>query len=716
MKTTNRTFGKLLALALVVLFALTAVVPVLAEPVEQDNLQVVIHNNEGLPAMTENQFTVYQLFTGSPFKEGGIPEGDVSDAGEWGAENWNNYTLADIEWGASVVGEKDGVKYDHSEDLLKELQALTADADAWAFADGANVFAEVGTAEELARVLEAHKTNAFLQHFAKIVADKGGLEPIDGKCEVTSDKENPENDYLTFAFDKAGYYLFVEADKSEPDEQDATSEYILAVLGDQEINLKASVPTVDKDIVDSANTDKGDVAGVSDYVQFKLTGTLPKNYGDFDTYKYAFHDTLSNGLTLVGPDAEHPLVVRVYANKAAADADTDLKGGTVLESTNYSVVKDGLEDGCTLEVKFTDLKTLKNDGAEITVTKDSIFVVTYYAQVNENAVIGVAGNPNTVDLEFSNDPNHDGTGRTQEKKVYVYAFGLDLVKVASDKLDDGDDDNDGLPGAGFVLKNAAGNYAIFKDQYVLTVTTTVTEGAESTTTKTQTFYETKEAAEAAKTDAEKANSDTTTVEAVVDSIRRLTGWTSETSDPSTEEVTVLIGKYDEAKEAFDDAKKADREEGGTAYNALEEAKAALEAYLLESGETGEIPDVYGLDEGKYTLKEVITPDGYNTMDEFVFVIQAETDENGALVRVTYSAEGKPGIVYDNFGNDQIPNTAAKGVFSSGLLPDTLINQKAPFLPFTGGTGTMIFYILGAVLIAGAVTYLVIAAKRRKKAE
>lgn len=36
---------------------------------------------------------------------------------------------------------------------------------------------------------------------------------------------------------------------------------------------------------------------IGDIVPFELTGTLPSNYADYKTYKYVFHDTLSEGLT-----------------------------------------------------------------------------------------------------------------------------------------------------------------------------------------------------------------------------------------------------------------------------------------------------------------------------------------------------------------------------------------------------------------------------------
>ena len=261
----KHTFCRLFAIVLTLLLALTAAVSVLAEPegtVDQDNLEVIIHNNEGLPAMSAEQFKVYQLFTGSPAHEGGIPSEDSSAASEWEADQWNNWTLADVQWGASIKGEG----YDHSTELLKKLTSLTQEDDAWAYFEGVNAFEGVDTAAKLAEVLAAHKENDFLQKFADIVANIN-LKPIECPCAVSNVEEHPEKDSLTFTIPDTGYYLFVEVDPAGPDEQDATSEYILAVVGNQEINLKASVPTVDKDIVDGEHGEKGDVAGVGDYVQ-----------------------------------------------------------------------------------------------------------------------------------------------------------------------------------------------------------------------------------------------------------------------------------------------------------------------------------------------------------------------------------------------------------------------------------------------------------------
>ena len=707
MKTANRTFSRLLACALVFLLALTFAVPALAVPEKgPGNLKVTIRNNEGLPTMKTDQFNVYQLFVGNAKKE------DVAvGENEWDAFSWNNYTLADIQWGRSVK--------DNGNALLTALKGLQlADAE-WAFAypkgpdgsdlteeDKVNIFADVMTAAQLAEVLAQHSDNHFMQNFAKVALEKGGLDALKIVTELTEGQDGSEppkdddsKDTLTYTFTEPGYYLFAE-DASKHTEGDAVSEYMLAVVGEQDILLKASVPTVDKDIVEGITDKKGNAAGVGDYVQFKLTGTLPKNFDDFDVYEYIFHDTLSKGLEFVQYDLTHPLEVRIYESTEDADKNVTLGKDPLKDSDDYKVVTTGTEKTdpkCNLEVSFENLKTLVT---EPEITAQSAIVVTYWAKVTKDAVLLSSGNPNTVLLEYSNDPNNDGTGKTKEKRVYVYTFGLDLTKVDGGKKP--------LKGAGFLLKNEDGNYAIFENQWVLT--------AEDYSS--QTFYASKELAGAANGDG---------LGKVTGPVRRLAGWTTTDSEPTTASVDALVKDYQDKKKAFDRASYDDQKEpSGSAYVALQAAKSELTKYLLESGEDGAIPDVYGLDAGDYTLPEVIVPDGYNTpKEDFDLSITANIDENGLLKYVEYKhgeeavkkymetyagGDTDPAVPKDDTADNMIAH------FKTGLVQDNIENQKAPFLPFTGGIGTLIFYILGIALIAGAVTYLVIASKKRKKAE
>ena len=86
------------------------------------------------------------------------------------------------------------------------------------------------------------------------------------------------------------------------------------------------------------------------------------------------------------------------------------------------------------------------------INKDTQIVVEYTCTLNSNAVIGSNGNPNTVYLTYSNNPNHDGggeTGHTPKDTVIVFTY-----KVTANKVDES---NEALPGAAFTLyKNYKG--------------------------------------------------------------------------------------------------------------------------------------------------------------------------------------------------------------------------------------------------------------------
>ena len=203
------------------------------------------------------------------------------------------------------------------------------------------------------------------------------------------------------------------------------------------------------DWADSADHDKGDT------VPFKLTATVPANASNYGTYTMIFHDTMENGLTL-DPDS-----VEVYVYDTKNDADKNQNGTLVFKATQY---KDkGYESA---DVKLTP----KNDHEfELTLSNvltgadaadgNNAFVVYYEATLNENAVMGSAGNSNTAYLEFSNNPYTDGTGKTPEDKVKVFTYQLTINKV------DGDN-NAALKGAGFILykKDADDAYVAVGDE------------------------------------------------------------------------------------------------------------------------------------------------------------------------------------------------------------------------------------------------------------
>ena len=227
----------------------------------------------------------------------------------------------------------------------------------------------------------------------------------------------------------AGYYLVKDKDGSLTGDNDSYTEYIVKVVGNVTATPKSSVPTVEKKVADT-NDSTGVTSGwqdsadydIGDSVPFQLKATLADNVSSYTTYKVVFHDTLSKGLT--------------YNNDAKVHIDgTETNGFTVTATVNA----DGIT---TLTVSCDDVKAL---GAG----NSSVITVEYTAKLNENAVLGSAGNPNEVYLEYSNNPNkseegNNETGETPKDVVIVFTYKTIINKV--------DSENRPLTGAAFKLE------------------------------------------------------------------------------------------------------------------------------------------------------------------------------------------------------------------------------------------------------------------------
>ena len=233
-----------------------------------------------------------------------------------------------------------------------------------------------------------------------------------------------------------GYWLFVTSDL-DPTKPNTGTSPIFVVVGDAAVNVaeKTSVPTVEKKILDDSKVKGGDVTGETEWVDaadsqvgqgvnYKLTGTIADNYDSYDSYSYKFKDTLEKGLDYIDNS------LSVYALNG--DAYTEI------DSTSYNVTKPS-GSSRDLVVDFSKgengLKsaTAKNGGA-LTIDADTKIVVFYKAKLNSSAVIAGAnnkpnGNPNTVTLEYSNNPMSGGTGTSAPDTVVDYTYGLKINKV-----------------------------------------------------------------------------------------------------------------------------------------------------------------------------------------------------------------------------------------------------------------------------------------------
>ena len=315
------------------------------------------------------------------------------------AKEDNEGKLASIEWGTGV--NKDTIlgpiQSDETiGDLFKDCKTAT---------DVANVLANYADKPEVA--------NAFA---AVIDANKSGTGTI-----VTNGTEL-----------SAGYYLIVDTTDFAEGATDTVKNLSLLQLtqkGEFTIENKTDVPEVQKKVKDindsdaNSTTDWQDSADydIGDKIPFQLKGTVASDYDNYEKYYFAFHDDESEGLD-----------VDISSIEVFVDG-TKITGGFEIETT-------GLSDNCDFEIVFADLKSISS------VKAGSAITVEYQSTLNEKAEIGPKGNPNTVQLEYSNNSNSGGdgeTGKTPKDKVIVFTYELDVSKV--------DQENAPLKGAGFTL-------------------------------------------------------------------------------------------------------------------------------------------------------------------------------------------------------------------------------------------------------------------------
>ena len=245
-----------------------------------------------------------------------------------------------------------------------------------------------------------------------------------------------------------GYYLI--KDNGPVGDGEAYSLYVVQVVGPTTISPKVGTTTSEKkvdDKNDSNNTqdevtweDSADY-DIGDDVPFQLKATIAQDYDNYKVYKLTFHDKESAGLTF----KPETVVVKI--------------DGTTVDSSKYEVVTTSLTDGDTFEVRFADLKSTAAHAG-------SVITVEYSSTLNDQAVLGSTGNPNTMHITYSNNPNDDQggeNGKTPDDTVIVFTYKVVANKVTKNPAYvEGGSEPEYIPlkGAGFTLykKNASGEY------------------------------------------------------------------------------------------------------------------------------------------------------------------------------------------------------------------------------------------------------------------
>lgn len=298
----------------------------------------------------------------------------------------NLYKLFDVT--TSQSGNKTNYAYTVN-DTYKETLAATLELD--------------GTATNEALVNKVSKLDTgAVQKFANDFTATALTEKL-GATETSGKIGTSKNSY-EFKNLKPGYYLVYVTGGKE------IQSSLVTVDGTNEVKLKTEAPSITK----TANTD---TVSIGQVVKYTVTGSVPDTTG-YAEYVYKIHDTLSNGLDFVN-DAKGTAVTGNTVNVSVA-----FKNATDASTAPTTATLDTTKKTMALDLSAWVGANQTNKGKE--------FTVTYYAKVNNKAVVE---EKNKAELVYGNNPSDTTTTKPSEVKTPTYYLNINkYAKNDSKKL------------------------------------------------------------------------------------------------------------------------------------------------------------------------------------------------------------------------------------------------------------------------------------------
>ena len=553
----------------------------------------------------KHTFEAYQIFKGVLTSDDGT-------------DNNKSAVMTEIDWGDNVDTAKLEEKIAGNDTVKNALAAYNKTL-------GEGKTCDVTNASQFAAFISA---NSGTEGFPEAIADLFN-SVLKGEYvnNVTIEKDADTKSGVITGL-KTGYYLVKDKAGSLKGKNGAYTDFVLQLVNNVKVDAKADAPGIDKNILVDSTKKKGETASIGDTVYYQLTSKVPDMAG-YKTYYFIAGDKMCDGLTFLDD-------VSVTIGEG--------EGATVLEDTAFYVNQPG-RDGKTFEVVLKNFIQYKD-------LKDEPITITYSALLNENCDRTIEGNPNEVDLLFSNDPNYDykgkpsdnpdepnnpdepgpkePTGKTPKSETKVYTTGIRVLKL--------DDSKKPLSGAKFKL-TGAGTTA------VISLRSKFEEDAAGT------YY-------------------------------KLANGTYTTTKPT--EKTKALYESEKTYKLVEDEESVEMVAAATESGEIE-AWVDKDGYLVFSG----------LGDGEYTIQETEAPKGYNI------------DNTEYKITITSA----PTFEAPNWKvNDKAVTPAADNSWI--VFTQEIINKKGIILPSTGGIGTVVFYVVGSLLIAGAVVLFV---NKKKKA-
>lgn len=262
------------------------------------------------------------------------------------------------------------------------------------------------------------------------------------------------NGQYTIANLAKGYYLIDEVSPNSSLQNQATSLCLVSTITENKtLQLKGVYPTLEKKIQE----DDGSLAneGWNDIGDYEIGQTIPYHYtttippiGAYQTYELIFHDKMDRALDLdknsiqiqaIGSSKTYTLKANEFALHVLSTPDP--------------------QTGETFSIAISDIKAiLDREFNSASTTYGQQIVVSYTAKLNDNAIsaTGRPGFENQVRLEYSNNPDSDGTGQTGITPwdcVVCFTFKVEGQKI-SEKTD----------GSGNPLTLSNAHFRLYRDE------------------------------------------------------------------------------------------------------------------------------------------------------------------------------------------------------------------------------------------------------------
>lgn len=402
-----KTVKKLLSMIMVFLLAFALVVPVSAsnkvDPSKNPEItDEILNKTTGSITINKrgSEFKIYKILNATAKK------------------GQNVYTYTVNENFAGLIGE--GKKYS-----LKEIGAMPNEFNINQYDADGNL---TGVSDPITEATSNFTTDV------QAYIDENKIEPA-----ATIQCPDVEDAKATAGGLELGFYIIIES-KTILSSATVSSKSMLVPIPfvdgnkwnfDLEITPKDEPVKVDKSILEGDEKNKVNIStnNVGDILEYQVDTDIPHYDAstNLDSVKYVITDTLEKGLDFV-VDEKHPITIQVkdFAGDEA----------TLQEGTDYTIAYS--ENNKKMTITFTYENIMAYNDLQL----------NYFVRINESAVIGVEGNSNLVDLEYTNNNKTWETSKPWDKTI-TYTYGLKINKIDEET-------SDPLAGAEFQLSDEKG--------------------------------------------------------------------------------------------------------------------------------------------------------------------------------------------------------------------------------------------------------------------